>query len=115
MVLELLLVDICLGGSGVCLPCLAAIASPSASSSAPSGQVLPFCLAPNGQAAVRAELLLSGLGKQTLARTELAPVHMKTRAKAEMLQETGRGLDVGLQDGEVACLHRSTGAQQAQI
>lgn len=56
-VLERRLVGVCLGGSGVCLPSSAAAALLSASCSAPSGQVLPSCLPPNGppgQAGVRA-------------------------------------------------------------
>lgn len=80
----------------------------SASCSALSGQVLPSGLAPNGppgQAGVRAVLLLAGLEEWSLGGAELDPIPVKTRARAEMLEERGHRLDVGLQDGEAACLH----------
>lgn len=40
---------------------------------------------------MRAALLLTGLGKQSLNRTDLAPMHVKTRVRVEMLQERGTG------------------------
>lgn len=49
--------------------------------------------------------LLAGLERWSLGRAELAPTNMKIRARVEMLQERGHRLDVGLQDGEAACLH----------
>lgn len=80
--------------------------------SAPSGQVLPSSLAPNGPPGHAA----LWPGRQSLGRAELAPTHMKTRAKAELSRRGGAGCMWGCRrgGGPPALAHRCTASSDSR-